>query len=194
MWTDAKLIPIADGAPYTDADGRQYSGTWPKATIPGLQRVAETPRPDDRACEVTGWRIEMVAGVPTQVWQATARTLAEVQAAALTRIDVAAESHRLRHITPGAGQALAYNAKEAEARAAVADPAPDPAAYPHLAAEVGITAATLAEVAAVVVATADAWRAYSAAIEAARLGAKVQIRAAITPEAVLAAEAAVVWP
>lgn len=123
-------------------------------------------------------------------YAATARPLADVQAEARTRIDSKAEARRLVHLTPGSAQAMVYQAKEAEARAFQADATPISANYPHLSAEVGVTAPTLAEVAAVVIGLADQWRQISAAIEGARLTAKAAIASAATVEAVAAAEAA----
>ena len=73
------------------------------------------------------------------------------------------------------------------------DADPQPVAYPLLAAEVGITAPTLAEVGAAVRVMASDWIAAAAAIEAVRLRAKTAIAAAATPPAIRAA-ARVAWP
>lgn len=94
----------------------------------------------------------------------------------------------------GYGQEMVYLAKELEARACVADAAPDPARYPLLAAEIGITGADLAGVAAAVVAKADEWKALAAGIEAVRLATKQTINDAQTPAAIDAAVAAANWP
>lgn len=112
---------------------------------------------------------------------------------AARKVDTEAEQQRQRYLTPGAGQALVYEQKRAEAARMADDPAPDPAAYPLLAVEVGITAPTLVEVGASVRSTAAAWTAAAAAIEAVRLAAKTAIAAAQTPPAIRAA-ADVTWP
>ena len=119
--------------------------------------------------------------------------LEALKAAAAAEIDAQAEKQRQRYLTPGAGQALVYERKRAEALRIVDDPSPDAADYPFLAAEIGITAATLVDVAAVVRTLAGQWASAAAAIEAARLGAKAAIAAATTPPAIRAA-AQVAWP
>ena len=116
-----------------------------------------------------------------------------LKAAAVAEIDAQAEQQRQRYLTPGAGQALVYERKRAEAERMATDADPQPAAYPLLAAEVGITAPTLAEVGAVVRDLAGQWTAAAAAIEAARLSAKAVVSAATTPPEVRAA-AHVTWP
>ena len=113
--------------------------------------------------------------------------------AAITTIDTEAEAVRLRYVTPGAAQQLVYEAKRNEAVALAADQSPDPADYPLLAAEIGITASTLTDVGAAVLLTAAQWRNVAAAIERLRLGAKQAVAAATTIAAVHAA-AAVAWP
>lgn len=111
-----------------------------------------------------------------------------------TRIDADAEAARLQFVTAGAGQAMTYQAKAAEATACLADASPSPASYPLLAAEVGITAETLSEVAGVVNAAYQQWLTIGAAIEAARLGGKKAVTDASDPAAVQAAFDAVTFP
>ncbi len=119
--------------------------------------------------------------------------LEALRAQALAQIDGQAEAARLRHITPGAGQALTYERKRAEADALLHDPAPDPLDYPFLVAEVGITANTLAGVAALVRQRADDWTRIATVIETARLTAKQHIQDAASPRALREA-AEVQWP
>jgi hypothetical protein len=108
-------------------------------------------------------------------------------------IDAEAERQRLRWITPGAGQAMTYQAKVDEVRALAIDGEdPDPSHYPMLSAEVGITAATLQDVAGVVMAAYQQWQMIGATIEAIRLGAKRAVELAETVEDVAAIEIA--WP
>lgn len=108
-------------------------------------------------------------------------------------VDARAEELRMQFITPGQGQAMVYQRKAREARAILGDAAPDPANYPVLSASVGIEGADIAEVAARVRATEDAWAAIAAAIERARLGGKAAIAAAETLNAARAAHDAIDW-
>jgi hypothetical protein len=129
-------------------------------------------------------------------------SLAALKQQLLSRVDAAAEAARLRFITPGAGQALEYQATEREARAYVAAGSPlpfDGAAYPFLEAErqaiFDATGPLLtgAEIAAMVIANADAWAATGAEIKRLRRSAKLLIEQATTPQAARAA-AQVAWP
>ena len=110
-----------------------------------------------------------------------------------TQVDADAEAARLLWITAGSGQALTYEQKRIEAERMATDPAPQPDAYPLLAAEVGITADTLAAVGALVRARAAAWTAIAAQIESLRLQAKAAVMAA-TNAAEARAAAVVNWP
>jgi len=99
-------------------------------------------------------------------------------------------SVRRAYITDLPGQELIYNAKEAEAKAWIADPSPDPANYPLLSAEVGITEPTAADLANLWVTNAAQWRALAAQLEAARMTANIAISAATTQAEIDAALAA----
>jgi hypothetical protein len=109
------------------------------------------------------------------------------------QVDADAEAARLLWITPGSGQALTYEQKRAEAERMATDPAPQPEAYPMLAAEVGITADTLSDVGALVRSRAAAWTVIAAQIESLRLQAKAAVMAAINAAEARAA-ATVPWP
>lgn len=113
-------------------------------------------------------------------------------------IDSSAEIERMKYITAGAGQAMTYMQKADEASRYLATVAkgetPAAADYPLLSAEVGITAATIGEVAAVVNGAFIFWQQKGAAIEAARLGAKAAIDAASTAADAQAAADGVMWP
>ncbi|GLK85675.1 hypothetical protein [Ancylobacter defluvii] len=129
-------------------------------------------------------------------WTAPPPVVVDLVALRLTlkgSVDTAAERQRLKYITAGAGQAMTYQVKADEARRFALDTSPDPAAYPLLAAEVGITAEDLAGVAAVVTANYTNWLVIGSAIEMARLGAKRAIDEAATAEDARAA-AEVSWP
>lgn len=118
--------------------------------------------------------------------------LEELRASAKAAVDVSAEAYRLTYITPGAGQAMAYQQKLAEAKAYLADTNLTAAECPHIFAEMGITGATAEAVAQVVTEMHAAWQVKSAEIERLRLAAKAAIDAAETAEAISAA--AIVWP
>ncbi len=129
---------------------------------------------------------------------AYATPLVEVKSALKASIDAAAEAERLKYITGGAGQAMTYQQKSDEAKrylAAIdAGVQTEPSAYPLLSAEVGITAATLEEVAAIVNGAYQQWQIIGAAIEAVRLGTKTTIDAAPTVADAEGAARAAVWP
>ncbi|WP_050578778.1 hypothetical protein [Rhizobium leguminosarum] len=109
-------------------------------------------------------------------------------------IDRAAEQERRKYITSGAGQAMTYVQKADEAKRFLAAEDPVAADYPLIAAEIGITAPDIGEVAAIVAAAHQSWQQIGAAIEAARLGTKKEIMAATTEAVARAAAAAVTWP
>lgn len=127
-------------------------------------------------------------------WVHAPPPLEDVKAELKVRLDADAEVVRLHYITPGAGQAMAYLQKAAEAAACLADTDPGPADYPLLAAEIGITAETLVGVATIVHAQHQAWRNIGGQIEAARLAGKAAIDAALTIDNAQAAFDAVEWP
>lgn len=105
-------------------------------------------------------------------------------------VDVQAERERHKYITSGSGQAMTYQAKAAEAQRYADTAGADE--YPFLSLEVGITGATLADVATVVLAMHNQWQVIGGEIEQARLSAKAQIDAA--PDEVTARSVMPVWP
>jgi hypothetical protein len=128
-----------------------------------------------------------------------APSLEERKASATRAVDDEAERRRLTYLTPGSGQALVYQEKRREAEAALAafseaggQPV-DPAEFPLLAAELGITASDLQGVAQAVMSTALAWTQVAAAIEGTRLKAKRDIDAATSAAQVEAILAAITW-
>jgi len=114
------------------------------------------------------------------------------RAAAKQAIDEAAERCRLQWITGGAGQAMVYQQKRAEADRYLAEGG-DPAGYPILSASVGIEAADVAGVAALVAGTTAAWTGIAAGIERLRLSAKKAVGLATT-WAEIDAASTVAWP
>ena len=127
-------------------------------------------------------------------------TLEALKAEAAAEIDRQAEAARLRFLTGGSGQALEYQATEAEARAFLASGAPfDPALYPFVEAERLAAAQLLGAappadaVAQEIVAQSDAWKVAGSAIKTLRRAAKLLIEAAGSVSEVRAA-LAVEWP
>jgi hypothetical protein len=106
------------------------------------------------------------------------------RAKAYSEIDFLVEQVRLRIVTPGSGQAMAYQQKYEEALAFVADPTVDPSEVPHIYGEVGITAPTAAEVAQVILNLRSMWRDVSAQLEHLRLSAKQTVENAVTAEGI----------
>lgn len=126
--------------------------------------------------------------------------IGKFRAGARARVDASAEQARLAFITPGSGQALEYQATQAEALAVLAAGVePSAASAPWLAAERDAMAAvevtvTLLEVAGQVVALQAQWVQAGAAIKRIRRKAKMLIGAAGTPAEIEAIRAALVWP
>lgn len=119
-----------------------------------------------------------------------AARLDQAKAEARAAVNAMAGQVRQAFITDLPGQDMIYLGKEAEARAWLADPAPQPAAYPLLMAEVGVTAQTAAELAALWLTMGAQWRLVAAAIEAARMTALRDVSVAADAAAVAAAVAA----
>lgn len=89
---------------------------------------------------------------------------------------------RLLYITDIPGQQMVYADKEAQARAWLADPEPDPADYPAIVAEIGSTAPTAHDVAQVYLTQAAIWRQVSAVIEGVAMTAHAAIDGAADAE------------
>lgn len=111
------------------------------------------------------------------------KDLGALRAAAKVRIDAAAEAQRAAILTPGAGQAAVYAAKQAEARRFQAEGA----IGPLMAAEIGLTAQDAAALATLWLQREAEWLTAAAEIEVARLRAKAAVDTAQTPAAIEAA-------
>lgn len=124
------------------------------------------------------------------------RDLEALRAAAERKIDQRAEAIRQIFITPGSGQAMVYAAKQEEARRWLAEQPAEttPDQYPLLLAEAGLTAPTVAELAALWRGMEIQWLQAAAMIEAKRMAAKAAVRAATTPAAIEAASNADLMP
>lgn len=116
-----------------------------------------------------------------------AEALAEAKAAARAALTHAIDQARRQLVTDLPGQQMIYLAKEAEARAWLAEPQPDLAAYPLLSAETGLTAPDPDTLAQIWLNLAAIWRQEAARLEALRLATAAAIETARTPEAVQAA-------
>lgn len=115
------------------------------------------------------------------------KDLAPLREAAKLKIDADAESYRLNFITPGNGQAMAYQQKFTEASAFLLDPTLTELEVPHVFAEVGITASSAYQVAQVIVNLQLMWQHVSATIERQRMAAKTAVDLANTPAAITSA-------
>ena len=107
-----------------------------------------------------------------------------IRSASLAGIDAQAELVRQSILTPGAGQAMTYQRKEAEARAWSLD---NDTTTPFLTAEAGARGMTIADLAAEIIQLADAWVATGATIEGLRMGTKAAVSRAATLGAIVAA-------
>lgn len=85
LYADASLRMIDSSSPYIAPDGTQYPGSYPKDSIPGLERVIETDPPSDPTVRMIGSHVAMISGRPTQVWDVSPIPLAEIKEAALER-------------------------------------------------------------------------------------------------------------
>lgn len=104
-----------------------------------------------------------------------APSLADLKKTADSLIDAHAGDARSRYITSVPGKGTTYTEKENEARAFIAGSA---GPFPFLEQEAAYTNSTVADVANLVVATADTWRPLAAVIEGMRRGYKVRVSAA----------------
>ncbi len=118
----------------------------------------------------------------------TGEILAANQQIANERIDTTAERARLRHVTPGSGQAMAYQEKGEEAADYIAAGYPaDLTSYPFIQAEVNATGKTATEAADDIITQKAAWVTVGASIEEERLAGKKAVTDATTVSGVLSA-------
>jgi hypothetical protein len=125
-----------------------------------------------------------VAVVPAAAVRTASIDLDVIRSASASQIDATAEVVRMGFLTPGAGQAMTYQRKEAEARAWTAD---NGAFTPFLSAEAPARGMTVAALAAEVIRLADAWTTIGSAIEAMRMKAKADIAQATNLGEIIAA-------
>ncbi len=152
--------------------------------------------PKDATCPAYRWVLaEVAAGRAEIVPQIRPGLSAGDREAVRNEIDTAAERSRLLFITAGAGQALTYQQKRAEADRFAESTAEERAngSFPLIDASLGIDGEDRAAVAARVRTTTAAWTALAATIERLRLGGKVAATAATT-WAELEAAKTINWP
>ncbi|RDJ18213.1 hypothetical protein B5K05_00480 [Rhizobium phaseoli] len=142
---------------------------------------------------VNGELVDMSAGEVADFEASRAVDLPAMKDMLKARVDAAAESERLKYITPGAGQALTYAQKADQARAYLEAVSPVDEDYPLLSAEIGVTGATAAEVANVIRASFTAWQQIGSQIEATRLRAKKAIEGASDAESAIEAASNLTW-
>ncbi|MDO9639697.1 MAG: hypothetical protein Q7J44_14245 [Pseudotabrizicola sp.] len=106
--------------------------------------------------------------------------LAQIKRSANLKILAVIKSIRASMITDLPGQEMIYLRKEAEARAYVADPAPDMTNYPLMVREIGITAPTAGELAQVWLYMANQLMSVAGLLEAVRLSASALLEGATT--------------
>ena len=122
--------------------------------------------------------------VPQAVVVGADLDFAALRAGMAANVDEQAEQVRQQFLTPGAGQAMTYTRKEAEARAWTAESS---IPTPFLSAEAAARGMTVADLAAEVIQFADAWTLIGSAIEGRRMGAKAAIGTAGNLGAIVAA-------
>lgn len=113
--------------------------------------------------------------VPPAIWGSSPLDLDGIRALAAQQIDRAAEAFRMVYLTPGAGQALTYQTKAAEAAAYLAD---NTATVPFLSAEASARGMMLPDLANEVASKAAEWTIIGSRIEARRMAAKAAVTAA----------------
>lgn len=119
--------------------------------------------------------------------------LAELRAHARAVIDAEAETARLRYVTPGAGQAMTYQDKRAQATAFQSAGEPeDLTPYPFIAAEAEALSMSPSAAAQAILDTSALWLLVGAQIEGARMGGKRAAAEATTRAEIIAAQQAAV--
>ena len=188
--TAAGQVAVFDGQAWRVEEDHQ--GRTAYATADGRATVLQAVGPLPEGITLTPFPGRHYAwDAATASWQPD---MAAIRAVAENAIDAQADALLTPYMSLTPGRAMTYLAKEAQATAYLAKENPDPAAYPLITGEVGITADTPQAVAETILAKSQAWHAVGAAIEAVRLAAKKKVREAATPEAVQAVCDAIVWP
>lgn len=180
---------------FTDAEGVQHPLGWCDSASPeqlaavGAAEIEE-PGPAPSEVQVIGMALSGTTS-PVRVWTTVPFDLADLRSTQIARVNEGAGAFRRRFITDVSGQQATYLDKEVEAKAWALGA--DAADFPYLAAEADASGVPIADIAALVLATAATWRALNAKIEGRRRGAIVAIEdEGATAEAIIAA-AAIDW-
>jgi hypothetical protein len=161
-----------DGSIAFTADGDEAP---PTLDMSGLSMLSTDQPPVDLAAwAVVDGALELVSLEPARI-------------RAMATLSGWIASARAQLITDLPGQDMVYLAKEAEARAWVAEATPDIAHFPLLAAEVGLTAPDADQLAQLWLNMAALWRSTAAQLEALRLSAQAAISAAESEAGIAAA-------
>ena len=179
---------IFDGQAWRVAEDHRGKVAWNTATRQGMPIVTLGPVPDGYTLVPPPSRLSFWDGVS---WQPD---MTAIRANAETVIDIQADALLAPYMTLTPGRAMTYMAKEAQARQFLEAASPDPADYPLINGEVGITGDTPQAVAETILAMSRAWHSMGAAIETVRLSAKKNAREAQSPEDVQAVLDPVTWP
>jgi hypothetical protein len=157
------------------ADGHRYAVDLHNIDLSHCDLLSAQEKTDAAVAIAAAINGQAIAAHPPQP---APLSLEIIKVRASARIDADAERARQVWATGGDLQSLVYEGKRREAAAYAVDGTPDPSTYPFLAAEVGLTGASLADVAAAVSAKSAAWTQAAAAIERIRVRAKMGIDAA----------------
>ncbi len=68
LWVDSNGVTVFDNQQYRDASGNLWTKESNKATIPGLSVVVQVDKPTDPSLIITGFTVQTIGGVKTQVW------------------------------------------------------------------------------------------------------------------------------
>lgn len=183
-------VPVFDGAAWRVEEDHRGQVAYATADGQPLAILAVGPLPEGATLTPPPSR-RHTWDAATASWQPD---MAAIQTDAEGVIDNQADALLAPYISLTPGRAMTYLAKEAQARQFLEAAEPDPADYPLIAGEVGITADTAKAVAETILAMAKAWHTMGAAIESVRLAAKKQVRQTQNPEAIQAVLDAIVWP
>lgn len=188
------MIKVDSGQPHFDPTRQTVSVTW----VDDVES-REIIDPIDAKNPVS------VVEVPVKraLYQVVDRPIEDLRTSYKELVDQAAEACRLRYITPGAGMAMTYQEKFAQAQAVASmgeaaanamSHADREEQFPTLSASVGLEAPTLWECAQRVLAAYAAFAQLSLVIERTRIAGKQSISAASDGAAVVAAYEALTWP
>ena len=168
--------------PFSDGNGVQHSDSiltiW---SLEELSRIGVYPVAESVVYDgfvATGYTLSYFDGMVEKTYIVEPVDVNSLKPPILASIDSDAEIARQKYITRGAGQAMTYQSKVAEAiRYHETNGQGD---YPFLNEEVGITGDTLAEVAATILTMHHEWQIIGGQIERERLAAKKAVELATT--------------